>query len=340
MPSKKPPPLIFVDANIYLKFYEANRDHLRKLLAALGEAAPDVFMTRQIAFEVRRNQHKVFVEQVDQFVKAVPDKLSLPSFHADGSTSVRKKWLQRLDGEGARLKSLKASYRGAADKMSKKIQAAVDPVSKALSQIFSKAVEATSPEMERARQRKERGNPPGKAGDTLGDQISWEQLLSRVRKGQSVWVVSADGDYWEPHTREPMLKGLLYDELKGKVDTGKIHCFRELREALTHFSVHGSALKKLPGKADQKQMVAEEQANAVDTVNAALVSSNLGFGPSSLLINPPFGGLLGPRRLTCPACGSDELVVTVLTAEGLSPSRLALKCSACGHILQSTTPPS
>ena len=57
------PPLIFIDANIYLTFYEAKRDHLHKLLSSLKEASKYIFITEQIVDEVRRNQVRIFTDQ-------------------------------------------------------------------------------------------------------------------------------------------------------------------------------------------------------------------------------------------------------------------------------------
>jgi hypothetical protein len=47
----------------------------------------------------------------------------------------------------------------------------------------------------RAKQRHERGNPPGKA-NTLGDEINWESLLADIPKGEALHVITDDGDFY------------------------------------------------------------------------------------------------------------------------------------------------
>jgi len=60
-----------------------------------------------------------------------------------------------------------------------KVNQSVDEVSTTLAAIFDKAVPHLPEELQRARDRKERGVPPGKHDGTIGDELSWEQILSR-----------------------------------------------------------------------------------------------------------------------------------------------------------------
>lgn len=63
----------------------------------------------------------------------------------------------------------------------KQISCSEDEVSKALIPIFDKAVAHSPKELQKARNRKEIGNPPGKKGDPLGDQLTWEQILTHFK---------------------------------------------------------------------------------------------------------------------------------------------------------------
>src|SRR5205085_1445217 len=72
-----------------------------------------------------------------------------------------------------------------------------DDVSKALQEVFATAVLASGDILEKARLRKERGNPPGKLSQALGDQITWEGFLSTLNKETSdVWIITSDNDYF------------------------------------------------------------------------------------------------------------------------------------------------
>src|SRR5262249_23086757 len=72
-----------------------------------------------------------------------------------------------------------------------------DEVSIRLSVLFNNAILPNAAEMQRARERKERGNPPGKPNQPLGDQIVWEQLLTHCKTNncKRLWIVSKDSDY-------------------------------------------------------------------------------------------------------------------------------------------------
>lgn len=47
---------------------------------------------------------------------------------------------------------------------------------------------------DKARARKELGNPPGKP-NSLGDAVNWEWLLESIPKGESLVIISSDGDF-------------------------------------------------------------------------------------------------------------------------------------------------
>jgi hypothetical protein len=55
-------------------------------------------------------------------------------------------------------------------------------------------IEITEDIYRRAKQRHERGNPPGKAG-SLGDAINWEALLSAVPQADPFYIITDDNDY-------------------------------------------------------------------------------------------------------------------------------------------------
>jgi hypothetical protein len=58
-----------------------------------------------------------------------------------------------------------------------RISRSEDDVSTRLDVVFGGAVEPSPEEIKRARERREKGNPPGKDRNPLRDQIAWEQFL-------------------------------------------------------------------------------------------------------------------------------------------------------------------
>ena len=95
---------------------------------------------------------------------------------------------QNIKNSAAELTTL------AADVLSE-ISRSEDDVSERLSRLFDKANSPQPDQMERARARKERGNPPGNQDDPLGDQITWEQLLTYSKGIKQLWIITDNRDY-------------------------------------------------------------------------------------------------------------------------------------------------
>jgi hypothetical protein len=108
-----------------------------------------------------------------------------------------------------------------------------DAVSKALEPIFQNAQTPSPEQLERARYRKEVGNPPGKQADPLGDQISWEQLLDTY-KGEELIIVTNDGDYFCSYDGRKHLNPLLVTNLREKCPKHepKVNILNNLRDAI------------------------------------------------------------------------------------------------------------
>jgi hypothetical protein len=110
-----------------------------------------------------------------------------------------------------------------------------DEVSKALSLIFANAVPHSSEELERARNRRELGNPPGKTTNPIGDQLSWEQILTQFKDKKRLWIISRDGDYGTPYSGKRFLNRFLYDELCKIAPDPEIYLFEDIAEGINHF---------------------------------------------------------------------------------------------------------
>jgi hypothetical protein len=76
----------------------------------------------------------------------------------------------------------------------------------------------------------ERGRAPGKANNPLGDQINWEQLLTKISTSAEAWIISRDPDYCYKYADTVVLNPALYQELIEKRPRIKLHCFIELEK--------------------------------------------------------------------------------------------------------------
>jgi hypothetical protein len=72
----------------------------------------------------------------------------------------------------------------------------------------------------RARLRHDIGNPPGKKG-SLGDAVNWEALLAQVTKGNDLYFVTDDNDYYSPVDKQ-RFNTFLIDEWEGAKDAAII----------------------------------------------------------------------------------------------------------------------
>ncbi|HET7001924.1 MAG TPA: PIN-like domain-containing protein, partial [Puia sp.] len=78
--------IIFIDANIYLRFYDSNKVYFKELLDKLLEIKDSIFLTRQIANEVERNKLNVFSNSISNYKKNLELKnVALPQHFTDES---------------------------------------------------------------------------------------------------------------------------------------------------------------------------------------------------------------------------------------------------------------
>ena len=226
--------LLFIDANKYLDLYRTDKG--RKLLAPLAEQASYIFVTQQIVDEVRRNKLGVAAE----FLRTKSQDMKLHSTnvpdHLSGSVSGKN---QEILKKMRKISKLVSSIKEEIDVFTLEIMAQVaaseDEVSKALAPIFAKAVPATPDELRRGRERKEVGNPPGKRNNPLGDEITWEQILSHFEGKRRLWIISRDGDYGTAFGEELFLNGFLRWELAHITKGASVYLFKDLVEGLMHF---------------------------------------------------------------------------------------------------------
>jgi len=201
--------LLFIDSNIYLDLYQNPQD--QGVLGNLASLSTRIFSTRQVADEVRRNKRK---KAIDALEKVFLRQIAIS--HIENSLPHHLLTSQQVVDLGASMTSLRGLNRKLNElkkDLKEQIDRHEDSVSRTLASIFSNSVLHTSEELERARERKDRGNPPGKSG-TLGDELNWEQLLVQFRGKARLWVISRDSDYGTVEGKKATLHDLLYDELR------------------------------------------------------------------------------------------------------------------------------
>jgi hypothetical protein len=226
--------LLFIDANKYLDLYRIALG--KKLLAPLGEQINYIFVTQQVVAEVQRNKIQVAAD----FLRAQFKELKIQTFnipdHLSGTgTEQGKNILQQMKEVKQQIDKLNVEVESLALGIMEQISSSEDEVSKALTPIFAKAVPHSPEELQRARERKELGNPPGKNTNPIGDQLTWEQILTHFEGKKRLWIISRDGDYGTVYEGKSFPNHFLYSELCKIVSNPKIYIFEDLVKGIEHF---------------------------------------------------------------------------------------------------------
>ena len=262
---------IFIDANAYLDFYRvATMKHVLPLVLAVRER---ICLPQQVADEVHRNKLRVMLDgwassllqaqklslpSVGLFSKSVPDIL-LPVEVREGLATDTDRLRELIDKAKGLGKNIAAQVNAAVEQLASEISRSEDDVSRELEPLWASARPATPAELERARRRRECGNPPGKRSDTLGDQLNWEQFLANVNSTDAVWIISRDGDYFERVGDKRVLNPLLMRDLRARLGSAPVvHDFETIERGLKHFSEsRHTAEDKRPTDAQVREIESE-----------------------------------------------------------------------------------
>ena len=242
--------LLFIDSNKYLDLYRTDKG--KKLLAPLGEQVDYIFVTQQVVSEVQRNKISVAANFLGPKFKelklqtfGVPDHLS--GTNAEQSKAI----LEQLKEVGLKAKQTNDEVEALALGIMEQIRCSEDEVSRALAPIFAKAVAHSPEELQKARDRRELGNPPGKSSNPIGDQLTWEQILSHFKGKKRLWIISRDGDYGTVYGGKGYLNQFLFDELCKVVSVPEVYLFEDTVEGIKHFV-------KTTGVKAEKRLTPEE----------------------------------------------------------------------------------
>ena len=304
--------MLFIDANGYIEFYNSSHGSIKKLLPSLCEIKDEIFITQQIVYEVKRNRLSVVSNNLNSYLNSCKlNGIRLPE-HLDAVADDEiNEWNKAFSESVAKVVKEKESLQSLVDKTVLNVQSGNDAVSNALNEIFSNAVAPSNEEIDRARTRKEVGNPPGKKADPLGDQISWEQLLSNFNGETPLWIISADGDYSSHIDKQRYLNAFLYEELCEKAGKQvEVHVFDSIARGVKHYSDNRpTPVQTLPSEEDLRQITSQEDLNKV-----AYTSSNVFPDPIACFGCGESKGFSGPiprpsqyggwtYQWMCKACG-------------------------------------
>ena len=214
---------LFIDANIFLKFYDFATEDLNELLKLrdrIRDGHVVLYVTSQVLDEVQRNRERKVATSFLRLLKdTVPDEY--PNYAKYEETLYREvlSAQRRLQEERQKL----------IEKIRERIRERKLRADEVLRELFLAARRGDHDPrvIERAKLRVALGNPPGKRG-SIGDAVSWEALLEDVPDGEILILVSGDADF-QSQFDKGRIREFLVDEWKDK-KSGDLVLFPSLLE--------------------------------------------------------------------------------------------------------------
>ena len=191
---------VFIDANMFLKMYsyDYNLDNfpLKDLIELIDDKEIKLILTQQVIDEVSRNRESMLKTSLNKVKQWKEATLNMPSFCENMKlTKLIKKLSKKVYNElfkDSKNKNLKV------DKLFQEIisKSEIIPISEEI--------------IKEAKERFDRGNPPGKKG-SYGDCINWSILLSKIPKNENLYFIGVDKDFISPLDNETF-SGFLNEE--------------------------------------------------------------------------------------------------------------------------------
>lgn len=181
---------VVIDSNVFLRFYAYPEDTLEELVKfkALAEAEHiRLYITAQIVDEVARNRDAEIARALEKFQKSgSPPEVPRFATHLDEA--------KLLIDAGKAMSAAKAALTKKINEEISGGELRADQLISGLSELATH-IEIKPEHVERARARRDLGNPPGKP-ESLGDQLSWEMLLQGLPANTDLHVVTDDRDFF------------------------------------------------------------------------------------------------------------------------------------------------
>jgi predicted nucleic acid-binding protein len=211
---------LFVDTNILLSFYHYAKDELveiQKLILLIKNKRIILFITQQVVDEFRRNREA----KLNDALKQINEKFKFGDYPPFCRGFAAYKELDQT------IKKAQSLHKELIDHTKSKIQDNNLQADMIIAELFHAAeiLPVTESIYNKAKQRIDKGNPPGK-DRSYGDAINWEIILEKSEDFYDLYIVADDKDYYSllsPHKINPFL------EIEYSENTiGNISCYRSL----------------------------------------------------------------------------------------------------------------
>lgn len=237
------------------------------MLKTLLSLKDNIFTPYQIKYEIDRNKVEIFKNSFESYIKQATsfNNITLPEHLDNSSETLISNWNSERKEITRLVKESNKKLTDIFEKKLNKIAQSEDEVSKTIAKIFSSPKDYTNAEYLSARIRKERGNPPGKTNDPLGDEIIWEQLLTIIDGYEELYIISNDYDYLISYENKSYLNPILFEDLKIKAHQLKVYNFQTLSDAIINISKNSpESIKDVPTEKELKT-ISKVEAQLIET---------------------------------------------------------------------------
>lgn len=195
---------LFIDSNIFLRFYGYSDDRLeelKKLGLLIDRGEVFLYIPQQLKNEVYRNRENVIKSAYKDLADIKLERGFPYIFRSHNQFSELEKILNRFSEVKKKILNELTS-----DIENRRLKADL-----VIDELINKGLQIkTDSFIVEAKLRMDLGNPPGKNA-SLGDAINWQCLLETVPHGADLFLISKDSDYSSPLS-EDKLNGYLNDE--------------------------------------------------------------------------------------------------------------------------------
>lgn len=213
---------VFFDANILTSFFRLSNEDIQNIQRLVSGARTykfEIVTTQLLKDEYERFREKSVGEGLNAFSK---DKISTQFPPFVRSHAKFDETFHALEVAKEKLDELRAEILNQA----KDHSLLIDDV---ISELFAEAkqVKETKKLIKLAILRNQKGNPPRKKNDVLGDALHWESLLSYAKKNETLALISRDGDF-ESELVAGTPKTFLASEWSERTSGGKLLFYNSL----------------------------------------------------------------------------------------------------------------
>jgi hypothetical protein len=201
---------LFIDTNVYLKFYHYSNDdleELNKLLVLLDNDKVELYLPEQVINEFERNRDNKLAD-------------ALKTFNLNKISTQFPQFCKEYK-EYDILKKIMKDYEHQKQILLKNVMLAIDTSSlkadKTIDLLFKKAkiIDISTELVEKSKLRFDLGNPPGK-NKSYGDALNWESLIENVEGENDIYFIADDKDYFSEINNSNFNAFLLNEWMKKK----------------------------------------------------------------------------------------------------------------------------